>query len=390
MSLFTVNEFGVISVDTSEVLADFQEAYKGALGANLNLNTGSPQGQLIANDVKNVTYVQEQMILMANSFSVFYATGQALDAAAGFWGYTRKQGTPTVVTATLTGAAGTIIPAGSLASDGTNQYQLLNTLTIPASGNINGQFQGTKAGAIPCLAGSLTTIVSVVQGWDSVSNASDGVVGWETENDNVFRQRITANWLNIRATSILGAIIDNIAQLDGVISVVGRENDTKVEQTIDGVLMKPNSIFLSVLGGMDSDIAKVLTVKKTLGAATNGNTQVTIYDTAVEFPYTYNIFRPNVQDIKVQIEYSANYDTPADVETKIVNTIMSYIAKNPFMIGQAISGNDLSMALTGFPFADILSVKVAKASDADYSDYITTTIEQIAVLSQANVNVVRV
>lgn len=390
MSLFSVNEFGVITVDTGSILTDFQEAYKEALGANLNLNTGTFQGQLIANDVKNLTYCQNQMVLMANSFSVYYATGKALDATGAFWGYTRKQETPTVVTATITGVSGTVIPAGSLVSDGENQYRSVDVITIPASGTINAQFQGVTAGAIPCLAGTLTEIITTIAGWDTVNNAYDGVVGWETENDNVFRQRIIANWLNIRAVSILGSIIDNVAQLTDVISVVGRENDTKVEQVIDGVTMEPNSIYLCVLGGNGEDIAKVLTEKKTLGAGTNGDTTVSIYDPNVLFTYNYKIKRPNVVNLKVQVEYSANFDTPADVVNKIQNTIMAYVAENPFMIGQAISGYDLSLSLSGFPFADILSFKVAEVSDSSYSDYFNTTIEEVAVLEQANINVVEV
>ena len=50
MSLFYVTNQGVITVDTSEIKSDFAEAYKGALGANINLESSTFQGQMITND----------------------------------------------------------------------------------------------------------------------------------------------------------------------------------------------------------------------------------------------------------------------------------------------------------------------------------------------------
>lgn len=386
MSLFSVQNNGVITVDTSEVKEELQEAYKTALGADLVLDTDTPQGQMIANDTYYLTYSQEQLALIANSFSVLSATGSALDIAGGIWGYYRKQNTATVVNARLGGSAGTVIPKGTVFSNGSNEFTLLDNVTISPSGFITGQCVCTVTGAIPCKAGTLTTIVTPVNGLDSVTNVTDGVMGYAEESDGTFRQRITDNWLNIRGRSILGAIIDNVAALDGVISVVGRENYATTARVIDGVSMQPHSIYLDILGGNGADIAKILTQQKTLGAATNGNIEVVYYDPLVEYEYAYNIARPAMVNIYVQVEYSANYYTPADVEQQIINNVLAYVANNPFMIGATISGNDLSNALTNFEYADILSVKVS-TTDSDYVDYVQTNIQQVGVVSSGNVSV---
>ena len=220
-TLFSVTSDGVITVDTSKIKESFQEAYKGALGSDLNLEDSTVQGQLILNDTENLTTTMNEVVTMANSFSVYTAKGKALDVAAAYFGYYRKSGRKTVVSATLTGAVGTIIPAGSIASNGENEFVSLNKVTIPQSGSITVQFQAKDIGAINCAAGTLTTIVTPVTGWDSVNNELGGIVGALEENDNIFRQRITANWLNIRAKTILGALIDNVAQLADVVSVLG-------------------------------------------------------------------------------------------------------------------------------------------------------------------------
>ena len=388
--MFSVNEFGVITIDTADIKTEFEEAYKGALGANLNTDVGTPQGQMIVNDTQNLVYAQNQVVLVANSMSILTATGKALDVAAQWWGYYRKKATATVVTVTLTGQKGTVIPAGSLVSNGSNEYALLEDITIPASGTINAEFACTETGAIQCASNSITTIVSAIAGWDTVNNGQAGVVGYDEENDALFRARITANWLNIRARSILGAIVDNIAQLDGVISVIGRENVGSTSLVIDDVTLKPHSIYLDILGGNGTDIAKLLSEQKTLGAGTNGSTEVSYFDSLAGVNCKYNIARPTMQDIKVKVSYSPNYYTPADIEEQIKDAIVAYVQENPFMINQTISGNGLAQAFKDFKYADILSVKVAFLADSSYSDYISCMISKCAVLESANITCVEV
>lgn len=387
MSVFSVTSQGVITVDTSTIRSDFEEAYKGALGADLNLDASTPQGQLVVNDTAVLTGAMGEVVNIANSFSVYYATGPALDVAAAFFGYYRKQGIGTVVSAVLTGTAGTVIPAGSLVGDGTLEYALLDDVIILQGQTTTAQFQCTTPGANPCPAGSLTTIITTVSGWDTVNNPSDGVQGYETENDNEFRYRITANWLNVRARSILGAIIDNVAALDEVVSVIGRENygDSQIE--IDGIILSPHSVYLCVLGGRGEAIAGILAGQKTLGAGVNGNTDVTYYDSEVDYKYTYKIERPTVVDLSVQVQYSKNNFTPSNVEEQIKQLILAWIAANPFKIGQTISGNVVAQSLNGFNQVNLLSFKVRVGASGSFVDYITTTISQVAVLSAQNIMV---
>lgn len=388
--MFSVNEFGVITIDTEDIKSEFESAYKNALGGELNTDVGTPQGQMIANDTQNLVYAQNQVVLVANAMSVLTATGKALDVAAQWWGYYRKQASSTIVIATITGTQGTVIPEGSLVNDGSNNFALLNDVTIPVGGSIDAEFACVEKGAIPCASNTLTTIVSPISGWDTVNNGQAGVIGYEEENDALFRARITANWLNIRARSILGAIIDNVAQLDGVISVLGRENVGDTNLVIDDVTLTPHSIYLNILGGNGTDIAKVIAEQKTLGAGTNGSTNVTYRDTVVGQNYTYKIDRPTMQAIKVQVSYSENYYTPADVEDQIKESLSAYIQENPFMIGQIISGNELARAFNNFKYANILSVKVAFSEDVSYSDYISCKISECATLSDSDITCVEV
>lgn len=386
MSLFSVTETGLITVDSTGIEDAFINAYKNALGSDLNTEAGTFQGQMILNDSSMLIYAQNQCALIANAFSVLTAKGSALDVVANFWGYYRKQGVSTVVNCVLGGTNGTIITKGSLVSDGDYEYQLLSDVTIGVSGQAIGQFQCTTSGSIVVLSNTVTEVVTQISGWDTVRNNQAGVTGYDTENDNQFRERITANWFNVRARGALGAIWDNMAQLENVISVCVRENPTNANITIDGFTLLPHSVFVCVAGGLDSDIAKCMYNQKTIGANTNGNTNVSWYDSTTGLLNNYKIQRAETVNLQVEVSYQTSYYTTANVEEQIKTAIMGWVAENPFRIGQTISGNMLAQAFDGFVYADLLSIKLnVVGSESASSDYLTTTIGQIAVLESDNI-----
>lgn len=388
MSLFKVTADGLITVDSSLIKENFEDAYKQALGADLNIEAGTAQGQLIISDTKMLTYAQEQGVNIANSFSVLSASGKALDVAAGFWGYYRKTAQKSVARCLLTGKSGVTIPSGSLISDGTNEFEALDNITISET-TTYAQFQAVESGAISCEANTLTTIITAIDGWDSVTNPTSGVLGYDVESDNQFRQRITANLLNIRARGELGSIMDNIAQLDGVLSVIVRENPANESITIDEQELQPHSILVSVVGGEESNIAQSIYGQKAAGIGTNGQVQISYQDSNSGITFNYRIVRPEFINLQVNVNYAENLFTPIDIDDKIKSAILEYVTSNSFKIGDLISGYVLARALDGFKYADLVSIKV-KISGNDWFDSVKTTISQIAVLTADNITVTEI
>ncbi len=386
--MFEVTEQGLITIDTSDIRQEVENAYIQALSPYLNTDTSTPQGQLISNDVSFLTYAQEEAVKALNAMNVLTATGDDLDAAASIWGYVRKQAQPTVIIATLSGTAGTVIPEGSLVGSGDYQFATLNQVTIGDGGTSSVEVKCLVTGAVVIAENSLTDIINPIDGWDSVTNNNSGVIGYDKESDGVFRKRITTNWLNIRGKTLLGALHDNLAQLDGVRSVVTRENDSKSEKIVDGVTLEPNSVYICILGGAATDIAKVIMDKKTVGAATNGNTTITYNDPTSGVLMSYLIRRPDELTIDVEVDWRQNSYTPADIDEQISNTLQYYVNQNPFGIGDSITGNNLAKAFNNFKYADILSVKV-KIGLQEFADYVDATIEQIPVLGTITPNEVQ-
>lgn len=389
MSLFTVTNQGVITVDTEDVKVEFEQAYKEALGADLNLDVSTPVGQLVVNDTTALTTAMAECVAMANETSVYTATGEALDVAAARSGYYRKSATPTTVVVTFTGTDGATIPQGSVISDGEHEYVTLETVTVPVSGSVTSEVQCTESGAIPCPAGTLNEIVNPITDVSSVTNVNDGVMGMDRETDNEFRQRITANYLNKRARSILGAIVDNIAALPDVVSVKGHENPTDNTVVFDGITFPPHSVCLSIFGGDSTEIATVIGTQKTIGAETVGNTSVLYMDGVVDYQYIYKIYRPTQVPVYVKIEYAANAYTGASTTADVTGLILEYVAENPIKIGQTISGNSFSNALDGYNKIDVLAIKVSD-DGVTWADYITTNMTQIGVLNSGNITVTEI
>lgn len=389
MSLFSVSESGLITVDSSDIEESIISAYKSALGSDLNTEAGTPQGQLILNDTAMLTYAQNQAVQIANAYNVLTAKGSALDVVANFWGYYRKQAVATVASCTFTGTAGLVIPSGTLVSDGTNNFQLLTSVTISDSGTITGQVQCTESGAITVRSGDINEIVSTLSGLDSVTNETPGITGYDEELDNVFRQRITQNWFNVRARGALGAIWDNLASLDNVLSVYVAENPSNDDLTISNQTLSPHSVYIAVAGGSDDDIAKVIYNQKTIGANTNGSDTVTYTDSSTGINMTYKIERIIPSDLSVRVTYQSNKYTSNSIATQIKETLASWYNSNLVKIGGYISGAMLGQAFDDFPYADILSIKIHQASSSTlWVDYISVNIDTLYVLTEDNVSVV--
>lgn len=383
MSLFNVTPAGLVTVDSSEIRKEFEEAYKQVLGGEISTDSGTIEGYLIDNDTKFLTYAQQESANIANSFSVLTAKGRALDVVAGLWGYYRKAGEKTVVNAVLTGSSGTVVRAGSVASASGVNYVLLDTVTIGTAGTVSAQFQCVESGVITCAPSALNEIITTTKGWDAITNNQAGIVGYDEETDEQFRARITANWLNIRSIGTLGAIMDSVAQINGVLSALVRENMSNNEITIDNVVLSPHSIYLAVVGGKAEDIARTLYNKKTSGAGTNGGTTVSYTDPSNGVVQNYQIKRADILPVHIKITYSNNYYTPVDVDEKIKSTLINYISGG-LSIGQTISGNMLSLAFENFEYANILSIKLSLDGQA-WNDYISATIEQMPDVAPENI-----
>ena len=302
--------FDVTEIDDlrEQIASEWQEAFKEKDRPLLNTDPETPQGQIIDSQVATVNQKDSEVLYLAQQFDPRTAEGRFQNALAEIYFIKRKSAINSYAICTLNGRAGTQISAGALIEseiDGT-QWSLDQDITIPANETITAKFTCLTEGAISASSGTLTKIVTTVTGWDTVTNAT-AIVGSLEESQSAFEKR-RKDSVSLNARSTVNAVYANVAQCDGVIAVYAVDNKKNISETIDNYTLTPHSIFVSVIGGENADIAKAIYDNLSAGCDYNGNTSVDItneYSGAVE---TVKFYRPDVFNIfiKVQIQNSAS------------------------------------------------------------------------------------
>lgn len=346
---------GVITPDTTDIQDDVIAEFKTAFGADLITTANTPQGVLITAETLARDSVATNNATLANQINPNIAGGVFLDAIGALTGSVRNPEEFTLVTANLTGVAGTIINAGAQAQDSTTLeiYESLTTVTLAVDGTGSAVFRAINAGPIVVAAGDLDTIVSNVLGWETVTNpAEQDSVGSEEQSDAAFRElrKVT---LASQGTALPEAIISGLYETDGVKSVAFRENIAATTEVIDGVTMVPHSIYACVDGGSDVDVANVLLAKKSGGCAYNNGPGINISETVV-VPFSGQSMdilfdRPNLIPVYVRVTVKVGtslVDPTTSVKDAIVNYANGDTPGEPgLIVGQAVSSFELAGAV---------------------------------------------
>lgn len=300
---------GVRAQDTATIRANIVTKVQQAFKVNdsdplLNLDPASPMGQVVDLLVAEIEAKNAEITYLSNMLNLSSARGVWLDALGSLYFIERKMSEPTTVTCEVTGIKGTVIPFGSLVEDSNgNKLRLLATegITINADGTGSGQFSTVEHGAIVINSHSITKIITVVAGWDTVDNSSAGVTGRDRETDAEYLARIKISLAN-NAQGTIEAIRADVLALDGVIACTVLENITNQAITSYGVTLTSHSIGVCVYGGESEDIAKAIYKKKDAGCGTSGTDTVSYVDS--EYPdetYEYKIFRATAERIYIKI-----------------------------------------------------------------------------------------
>src|SRR5271163_1434510 len=203
-----VLETGLIVPDTGAVLTLGVEAeYQAVFGMDLVTTANTPQGVLITAETAARVAVADNNAALANQISPNVAGGVYLDALGQLTGSFRSPATPSIVSATLTGTNGVIIPLGSQASDSVygNVFETTVQVTI-VGGTASVVMQSVEDGPVIAGASTLTQIVTPMLGWTGVTNSASATLGNTTQSDEQCRFE-RRNTLAAQGASTAGAII---------------------------------------------------------------------------------------------------------------------------------------------------------------------------------------
>lgn len=345
---------GIISADTSDLLTETQNEFKTALGADLDITAETPQGRLIEVETALKEAVINQNITIANMFNPNYASGTFLDAICGMTQCVRKSAASSIVEATLTGVSGTVIAAGSRATDVNGKaWALENETEIPSSGTVDALFVCTETGAIGCALETLTSITDGVLGWETITNNYTPTLGYDTESD------LSLNKRRLKTLYVGTSTIENIESacwnVDNVLSVLAKENKTGATITYNGIDLVEHSVYVCVYGGTDSDVANAIYLNKSAGCDYNGNTNVDVTDSISGVVDTVTFQRPDVVQIQCQVTVkvlAATTDIAAAIKTAIADYQTGSVAN--------VDGLSIGKNVSPFEIASAISIEVAE------------------------------
>lgn len=310
------------------ILEGVQADFDAAFSKSFNWNLDTPQGQLATSIAAMINNCYQLTSWLATHIDPAYATGRMQDAIARIYFLERTPAEPTVAQALCTGLAGVVIPEGALAiaQDG-NLYACAQEGVIGGDGTVTLSFACKTPGPIACPAGTLDRIYQAIPGWDAVTNVADGTLGADTESAAEFEARRKAS---VAANSLgtLASIAGAVAKLDGVLDYYVAQNDTDAPLTIGGVDLAAQSIYVAVIGGTASEIARAIWNKKPPGCGYTGDTTVSIEDTSSGLSPPYPSYDVTFQTpISLPIIFSVvianGSGVPSDAAEKIKAAIIA-------------------------------------------------------------------
>lgn len=308
------------------VLADFDQAFGG--GMNLGLTT--PQGQLATSETAVIGNNNSEILALVNAVDPAYAYGRMQDALGRIYFLTRRPATPSRAACTCTGAASTIIPAGSLATDGVNVWVCVQDGVIGPGGNVTLNFDCSVTGPVPAVAGSINRIYRTIPGWDTITNPSDAILGTVVENRSEFEQRRNET---IQANSVgtVQAMRGAVLKVEGVTDAYVWANDTAGAETVTGVTIGAHEVYAAVSGGDSLEVATALWSKKPPGSPWfSGNTTETVEDSVGYEPpyptYTVSYEDPVALPILFEVTLADTAQVPSDYVTQVQAAIIAAFA----------------------------------------------------------------
>lgn len=332
----------------TEIQSDLQAIYSPS-GEEIDFSSSSPDGQFSQLLATIGTTHRELLASIYNATDPSKCDKAQQDSKYQLNYLFRKGGSYTTqniaVTATKTitlqGLDGSYndnaTTAFTVSDDSGNLWYLIDTTTIFA-GVSNLPFRAAQIGAVVPTIGTITNMVTIIDGIVSVNNTV-GYTSLGVEEESVLdfrirRDRSTANQSGNNADTIQGQILALNTVKDCVVWV----NDTN---TTDSTGTLAHYLWVIVDGGASTDIADIIYSNKG-GCGTRGNITVPISTISAQ-TLNINFDRPNIvplyikftiqtvtgggalnqQGIKQNISENLIYNISEDAETSNITTIAS-------------------------------------------------------------------
>lgn len=388
---------GLQAEDTADIRSRIAQLVKQAFKTSddlpeLNTEPETPAGQLVDGLAALVAAKDGEIMKVANGFNPKTAMGMQQDALAAIYFLERQVAQPTYVTCRCYGLMGTTVPYGAIVQD-VNGYTFYNTgvAQISSDGFVDCIFRCSEYGVIEVGANTVKKIVTVIPGWDRVDNLVAGNTGRDMENQVEFEQRRIESVAK-NSHGLAESVEGTIGNIQGVVACRVEQNRSNTPVEMYGVTIPGHSIYLSVYGGEDKEIAMGMHMKLDAGCGTAGNTKVTIQDPTNLTPQVYYFQKAVAKKIQVKVVIQKTPTTSADIETIVKGAVLKNFSGRTNEYARAKMGDTLFasrfyQSLFSAGVANIISVEVKHADSGDFADKISVSLDIMPILAESDITV---
>lgn len=296
-----------------------------------NLDPSTPDGLKLAHDAEVFGALDETLQQAYNSKDPSKATNSDLDILCALTGTTRSDGTPSNVAVTLTGTAGTVVPAGKrIGSSTTGSVWTLDQTVTLTGGTASTTATCIVIGPVQADIGTIINIMDVVGGWTGVTNPSVATPGTDEQLDASLRiERATS--VGRPGNNMIDSAYGELYAVSGVRRVKVYENDTN-SATVDPVYnpwgLPAHSLAVLVDGGADYDVAYAMYIKKNPGVfLTQPGTPVTVTVTSLKYPTNTKLIkysRPIYVDMVIIVTLKNDGTLPTNIADLIDTAFLEF------------------------------------------------------------------
>ncbi len=390
-----ITDAGILAPNSQEVIAGLWDMMKGAFGSDLNTSMATPQGQLVTSLAAMITDRDNQIIELMNMVDPRYSEGVWQDAIGYIYFMTRKGATQSSTKLTLTGLVGTVVPKGYVFNDNNGKaWETQEESMVNSNGKVEVNVKCSEFGPIEAAPNTITIIPKAINGLDRVTNELAPIVGRNAESRTDFElRRKYSTAINSKNTT--AAVFGAVSDLTDVQDVYVDANYTKdVKQVgVTNYPMEANSLLVSVVGGNEAEIAKMILAKGGSGCSFVGNTVIIIKDTEnySSNPPSYEVkfLRPSVVTtfFKVTLEDLAQMSlTDENAIKKIIVDGFQTGATRARIGATIIASRFICQLASTVPHLGILSIQVSK-NGVDYSDSITFGVDEFPTTSSFQIEI---
>ncbi len=372
---------GFIPLSYGELVARISARLR-AFSTGIDLDPASPDGQLVEIFSFELSQAWGELSNVYNSYNPDVAIGAGLRNIGMISGLPYGAATRSQTLVNLIGTSGTPIPAGSIVADGAgNEFTTTFAATIPSSV----QVVATVSGPTSVDIGAITTIVSPITGWNSVTQTLAGTVGGAPQTDvqyrNLRNRTVLRNFVAVEDT-IKARLLETLK----IEQVVVLNNDSTTDSLPDGT--PPNTIHVTVgevgSGVTDKDIGQVILATKGLGCPTFGSTSVTVPDSQGN-PKTVRFSKAKAKNIFMNIEIlflDVEYAGSADLIKAALVTHINSLATDEDVIWSRLFG-----VITPYAKAQVNKLELSEDGTTYVSSNIAVAANEFASTNPGYINI---